>query len=359
MRESNFELLRIVSMLFIICGHFIAQSGMQGYYHALDVSSFAVVFLASGARIATLLFLLLGCWFMVDSGARPSRILKLYGQLWLYVVGITAILWLSGVSFPAKWKVASFFPYASNSLWFVCQYLNLLLLHPFLKRILCWDKRILGKMLALLFFMIVCMSTVKKFQNSWVADLLFFQFAYLFVGYCKQHANPAQWPRKSALCVAGAGVGIYVFLVFLKWLFNSHDTGWFHAGNLRVSQYIGDFKSFPNFTCACGLFVGVLHLEIGKNRFVNLAARSALAVYIIHQHPAFQRFLWKGIVRCDEWVGERYGFAILLLFVPALYAVCWLVDGVRIRMIEPLWVKSRLYDALERQLKRLYSEMAP
>ena len=68
-RHSSIELLRILAMLMIVAGHFLChQSGVAAAHGGFTVSLFG-----SGARWACNLFLLVGCWFMVD--APPRRLL--------------------------------------------------------------------------------------------------------------------------------------------------------------------------------------------------------------------------------------------------------------------------------------------
>ena len=67
-RHSSIELLRILAMLMIVAGHFLCQSGVAAAHGGFTVSLFG-----SGARWACNLFLLVGCWFMVD--AQPRRLL--------------------------------------------------------------------------------------------------------------------------------------------------------------------------------------------------------------------------------------------------------------------------------------------
>ena len=67
-RQSSIEFLRILAMLTIVAGHFLCQSGVAASY-----GGFAVSLFGSGARWACNLFLLVGCWFMVD--APPRRLL--------------------------------------------------------------------------------------------------------------------------------------------------------------------------------------------------------------------------------------------------------------------------------------------
>ena len=63
-RKSNYELLRILSMLLIVAGHLVEQSGLLAYDNP---NLFIACLLGSASRVAVNLFLILGCWFLVVS----------------------------------------------------------------------------------------------------------------------------------------------------------------------------------------------------------------------------------------------------------------------------------------------------
>ena len=350
-RSSNFELLRIVSMLFIIAGHFVGQSGMSQCYNGLSFSTFTVLFFESGARAGTLLFLFLGCWFMVDSSFRASKIIKLYSQLWFYAVIITLILILAGIDVSLRWKIGSFIPYTSNTHWFIRQYLNLMILAPFLKGCFDWDRTKLKKLLIILFVLIVVVSTIAKFQNTFIGDLVFFMFTFLFIGYYKKYVTEAEWLKRSCLLLGG---GVFLCMVSIKMFCRTYETGVFHLGELVITQYISDFKCLPTFIMCFCIFVFFKNWDLGEKNWINLSARSALAVYIIHQHPAFYMYLWKDIIRCDSWMSSSYGIVFLVVLIPVIYIICSFIDVIRLKIVEPIWVSSKLYKVIENRIDQFY-----
>lgn len=83
-RTSNFELFRIVSMFLIIAGHLTSEGGAFSD-NTSGVTRDIVILMGSGARIAVNLFIMIGCWFMVDSEFSSKRILKLYSETWIHL----------------------------------------------------------------------------------------------------------------------------------------------------------------------------------------------------------------------------------------------------------------------------------
>ena len=133
-RSSNLELLRILCMLLIIGDHLTGQSGIADY--TTLPSSFAFCLIGCGSRIACSVFVLIGAWFLCEQPYKTRRPLSLWLSLWLYTVPVTLLCKLAGldVSWGAlRWAA---FPASTRQLWFISDYLLLLLCVPLLNRLL-------------------------------------------------------------------------------------------------------------------------------------------------------------------------------------------------------------------------------
>lgn len=68
-RSSNIELLRILAMMTIVLGHCLRQND---YFLAMP----NVIFASGMLRIAVNVFLIVGCWFMVDATFSWKRVFR-------------------------------------------------------------------------------------------------------------------------------------------------------------------------------------------------------------------------------------------------------------------------------------------
>ena len=89
-RNSNIELLRILSMLAIIFCHITGESDVLNNLGENGQLFFG--YLKGIGNISVNIFLIIGTWFMVDSDFKGKRVLKLYSELFLYTVTITTIM---------------------------------------------------------------------------------------------------------------------------------------------------------------------------------------------------------------------------------------------------------------------------
>ncbi len=356
-RSSNFEILRIIAMCAIVAYHFADQT------HALDVLSgsslFAGLLLGSMGRISVNLFLFTGVWFMVEQKFRPEKILILYGTVWFYVFSIMVLMRSAGISVSFADTVKSLFPFFELSLWFVSVYIILMLLSPFLQKILNWEKPVLKTFLLTSGFIMVVLATLGHKSSGWLAFTAWFCFVYLAIGYYKKHIKEKTGDMRS-----GGGISIsvsallYLIMVIVCYVcLENKDIPACRAIYKYTEYCFGEVKTLPNILISAGIFYRFLSLDAGRIKGVNLIAKSSLAVYIIHQTPCFQNFLWHNILLCDKYLYSKYFILYFVFVILSVYIFCFIIDLFRLNYIEPLWVNSRLFKFLKLKLEKLYEHV--
>ena len=215
-RSSNLELLRILCMLLIIGDHLTGQSGIADY--TTLPSSFAFCLIGCGSRIACSVFVLIGGWFLCEQPYKTRRPLSLWLSLWLYTVPVTLLCKLAGldVSWGAlRWAA---FPASTRQLWFISDYLLLLLCVPLLNRLLRGLSRPAHRgLLAVLAVPLIVYPTLFG-ENGAVSDTAWmFLYEYLLIAYLRR------WPdnrlahllqhRAAAL---GLGLGLPLLNTILR-----------------------------------------------------------------------------------------------------------------------------------------------
>ena len=130
-REGNFELLRIVCMLLIMAHHMVYHSAAIQTAHPVNRVIARVLF--AGGMTGVNCFVMITGYFLAPF--RAKRLLSILLETLLYSVGITLILYLTGLNKDITWDtlknaalVVSRSPY-----WFVVMYLGLTAVLPLLQ----------------------------------------------------------------------------------------------------------------------------------------------------------------------------------------------------------------------------------
>ena len=341
-RGSNLELLRILCMLLIIGDHLTGQSGIADYTTLL--SSFAFCLIGCGSRIACSVFVLIGGWFLCEQPYKTRRPLSLWLSLWLYTVPVTLLCKLAGldVSWGAlRWAA---FPASTRQLWFISDYLLLLLCVPLLNRLLRGLSRPAHRgLLAVLAVPLIVYPTLFG-ENGAVSDTAWmFLYEYLLIAYLRR------WPdnrlahllqhRAAAL---GLGLGLPLLNTILRAVL---ETSGLTDG--KAFQYMAYYRTalgaLPNLLAALALFYLFRGLDLGCVRWVNAMAGTTLGVYILHQVPAFRGFLWNGLLQAEAHHGS-VGYTLLAIL--AVFLGCAAVDALRTVLVMRPLENTRLFKVL-------------
>ena len=341
-RSSNLELLRILCMLLIIGDHLTGQSGIADY--ATLPSSFAFCLIGCGSRIACSVFVLIGGWFLCEQPYKTRRPLSLWLSLWLYTVPVTLLCKLAGldVSWGAlRWAA---FPASTRQLWFISDYLLLLLCVPLLNRLLRGLSRPAHRgLLAVLAVPLIVYPTLFG-ENGAVSDTAWmFLYEYLLIAYLRR------WPdnrlahllqhRAAAL---GLGLGLPLLNTILRAVLETRG-----LTDGKAFQYMAYYRTalgaLPNLLAALALFYLFKGLDRGCVRWVNALAGTTLGVYILHQVPAFRGFLWNGLLQAEAHHGSA-GYTLLAIL--AVFLGCAAVDALRTALVMRPLENTRLFKAL-------------
>ena len=341
-RSSNLELLRILCMLLIIGDHLTGQSGIADY--TTLPSSFAFCLIGCGSRLACSVFVLIGGWVLCEQPYKTRRPLSLWLSLWLYTVPVTLLCKLAGldVSWGAlRWAA---FPASTRQLWFISDYLLLLLCVPLLSRLLRGLSRPAHRgLLAVLAVPLIVYPTLFG-ENGAVSDTAWmFLYEYLLIAYLRR------WPdnrlahllqhRAAAL---GLGLGLPLLNTILRAVLETRG-----LTDGKAFQYMAYYRTalgaLPNLLAALALFYLFKGLDLGCVRWVNALAGTTLGVYILHQVPAFRGFLWNGLLQAEAQHGS-VGYTLLAIL--AVFLGCAAVDALRTALVMRPLENTRPFKAL-------------
>lgn len=321
-RSSNFELLRIVCMLMIICGHIIMVHeceviGSFSWYIKQLLSPYCVV--------AVNVFVLISGYFGIN-----LKYKKLWGLNWMTTFYSTLFLivmvWsgLHDIDLKKDWMYL--FPVITKRYWFITVYFALCFVSPALNKLVeILNETLFRKILISCFCLFVILPTIGFVLNfpSITGDagygLINFMFLYLLGRYIRLYYNVSvkkYYYLFGYFCaMAICGVFLVIYSNLLGFTFDalmSYDT---------VFVFIG----------ALCLFLYFKEMNICSNT-INKLAVPCLAVYILHLHPLFFDYFVKNILPVNDFQGLKY---LLLLFCApfVVYLVCAIIELCRLRII--------------------------
>ena len=288
-RQSGFELLRIVAMIFILILHADCLSfGFPSTQEiaANPVSAFLRTWLETIAVVAVNTFVLISGYFGIR--LRADRFMGLLFQSVFYIMGVYLVLVAIG------WEVFSVAHFARclspldpSGGWFIPVYIGLMLLSPILNTFVAQtgEKNLLGVIVALLLMQSIFGWGIDHLKVSAGYSLFSFILLYLIGQYIRLYPETFATKGKTSLYL-GIYLGIALLNALIPYLASTlpllfpsipRDLG----NNGTITALTLAYSSPLNIIGAVYLFITFSRLKI-QSHLINWVASSVLAVYLIH-----------------------------------------------------------------------------
>lgn len=336
-RQSNIELLRVLSMFFVLLYHSVfLRNGLPGQdaVAASPATAFSDLFCFSASGVCVNVFVLVSGWF----GIRPCRqgAAALLFQVLFYFLSGTFVGMLSGSVAAGPAVLFDLFTF-STGYWFVYAYFGLYLLAPVLEAYLSQASRRQVRNVLIGFYLLQTWYGWFRPQEAPFFygghSALSFVGLYLVARYCRRYGVHEAVSRPfSAFLLIAVLTAAAVWGLLLA--------GVPAAYAAMLFQYVSPFMLASSFF----LFCTFVRWQLPVLPVVNRLAASAFAVYLVHTHEAFYGYLEHAVLflRGAHWPYALYLPALLLLLL-LVYLLCFAVDQVR------LFLWARVAAALHRR----------
>ncbi|MBR5951228.1 MAG: acyltransferase [Actinomycetaceae bacterium] len=351
-RNWGIDLLRLVSMRFVVILHMLRHNGFLKL--PTDTSQYAAAwFLEIMAMCAVDIFAIVSGYVTYRDTPRKFK-LSSYLNLWLQVTFYTVLFMIIGHLvypdvLPAKRILLSFFPVSTNQYWYFTAYTALFFIMPILDA----GVRNISVQSARRIFLafLVAFMIVPQFADS-IGIGTGYNFAWLailyMVGGIMKKANIG------ANVKAPVSALMIIVPTTVTWLLKIN-------GILGTPQY----AAVPVFLSAIFWILLVSRLNFGATwvRFIKWAAPTSFAIYILNMHPAVMYTIYNPL-SISEFTKSSPAIVVLVVIGASLafVAAAILIDRVRIRLFNLLHVPQGLAtfeSVAERVTTSLSSRFSP
>ncbi len=349
------DLLRIVCMLMIIIGHVMNYGGgwTSMTTDMLHYPITLVLFALTNCSVDC--FVLISGYVGIATQPKRSSLMKLWLQVAFYSVGVTALFCVAGRA-SLRDLLLSFFPVLFHQYWFFVSYFVLSLLKPLLN---AGINHLEEKQVPSIFWVIIIVFTlIPTFFNSGLTSLptnsqyyidtkggygvLWFVLLYV-LGGCMRRANPLKrfGAKTSLLGYVGCCIVAFASRFATEYLLRTRGASpipsdlLFHTASPTI-LFSGIFLV---------LFASKLtRLPAWLGRAVTFLTPMCFGVYLIHEHPQIRNFFImdrlfpSGVAHVNPvvYVGKTLTFSL------AVFALCILIDWLRIKLFQALKVNQRV-----------------
>ncbi len=359
-RQSNFELLRIIAMIMIIASHLTSHGLLHSYANNMDSAEKVAVwangtifhrvysaFLLPGGVVGVALFFMVTGYFLIDR-TKPGKIHKLiYQGIFYAFVGllILVIAHFLGFTYQYSSKTSIFYSLIStfvitySSWWFFNTYVFLMFIFPAVTSYF----NMLSKRGQIIILTIAwpLIYTANLYKENEYANLIKALFFFLLGGCIKHCVTDKISVPKKIILLAGAIVGwvgdglAYYFLNY----FTAIDDVSSKSALITKLLSLLDYGVFVPL-CACSIFLLFSTISL-QSKTVNVIAATTFGIYLMHDNSVVREILWRGLLKVDT-VQYSSDFFVLysILSVLGIFTVACLTDIVREKVYSPIAEKN-------------------
>ncbi len=352
-RQSNYELLRIVSMLFIILWHVIFHGEILDNCEN-EVLRLFFLFMAFVVHVHVNSFVLVTGYFQSQNKFKQSSVWSLINASLFYrIVFVILFSCLGLVTLTNLELLQRTFILNIEDYWFITTYLILYCLSPFLNKFIRYvDKRHYEKLLLLLFFLmsvIPYLSGNRIFNNNGYT-LYNFIFLYLIGGYLRKYDITKSFilKRISKSLLQIILICCFFFCACLN--FSIYETSHFLLGSHPIiddvaNNFISMSFSYSNpmimiQTIVFFLFFGTLNFQ---SKIINFLSKFTVEVYLIHSNIFVNRHLyqWLGISGVSIISYSFIGRVLVVVFF--IYVSCSILGFLRQSLFRFIYHRKLAY----------------
>lgn len=295
-RQSNFELLRIFSMLLVVGLHTLNKGGAMWETAWGSVNHLGSWFLEACCFGAVNLFLMITGWFGSKGHFRAGKLIYIWISTLFYSVCIFLVSFAAGVADCSNETFRyTFFPISAGNYWFVANYMVLLLLMPFLNKILCVLNVRGRRIMAAILLCVYCVwHTILPFTTG-VEVNVGYSLGWTLSVYCLTACVRLDEKLKKYFFGLGVWKCFLGFIVTSLVTFGSRylfvAVGW---SNYSLNLFT--YNSPTVVLASLFVFIAFANLKICNKKIsvgAVFIAKHAFAVYLIHENPFVRRLLWE------------------------------------------------------------------
>ena len=353
-RNSNIEILRIISILMIVLSHYTVHNGVVNNTLNLGFNRLLLEVTTLG-NIGVIIFLLITGYFCIEQ-EKPFKFKKLvflYLQILFYTVGIYLVfLILKKETFSIKTFIKCILPITFKEYWFMTAYTVLYIFTPFVNKFinsLSKKEHLIYILISLLIFSVLHTISIQDYYGNEIVQFVIF---YSIGAYLRKYKDNIFSVKNNNCIILGLIIiimslsVIILDLLGMKWkIFGEH------------SIYLFSRTSILSILFAVSIFSVFIKRKEYNSKFINGISSSVLGVYLITENNLIRSELWVNILKVYKYVNSNYLILHMLCSIFMIFVICIAIEYIRKSTIEK--ILNIVYDNINKKIinNKLYKKV--
>lgn len=327
-RNYGIELLRVLSMLMIVCHHILLHGGLLDFATPFSLKYWLVWLFEIFCIGAVNIYALISGFVGYCNSPKPKKLFNLWLKIVFYSIWITLLIF---ILFPGAvtWQsiINIILPISTNQYWYLSAYFGLFLLMPVLNiAIQQLPQNVLRNSLVSIFILMCLIQTVIRKDPYGLGNgysMIWLAILYLAGGYTSKYVK-IRSSKKCIMCFV-----ITLFLTFISKIFLEYGTlyifGTAKGGNLLIS-----YLSPTVIIAALCILLSAANwnLPLWCIKYIKFFSYSSIAVYIIHENNFIRAFVIKDQMTFLLDLNPVVMLLSIVIICVTIYLVCTFIDHI-------------------------------
>lgn len=354
-RETNFELLRIIAMLFIVGSHYVIHGQIQ---EIVRIGSFNQSFLGIIrflAGIGVNLYVLITGYYMIFSKIKLKKTIKMWFSVVFYSLAILVIYKILGNNIGIKDVIKSIMPICSELYWFVTVYIAMYMLTPFINKLIKnLEKRQYLILITILFIFLVFIKTIfidsTSIESQNGASLIWFIYLYLVAGYIRLYYKE----RFNKNIYLFGAILITIIVAIIRFI----SIKYLGKEMTRLITFNNIF-AFIGTICIFIFFKNIKIQNRVCNKIIGIISPLTFGVYLIHENPYINNGIWN-LLHTYRFANSQYLILHFTISIILVFTICSIIEYIRIKMfaiIENVSLIKKVYEKIDKINEKFWKIM--
>ena len=318
-RNSSFELLRILSQVFIVLYHicYIWQGreySSQPFFQAVSIP----------LHIGVVVFVLLSGYFTIKF--KISGLVKLLGIFFIYC--LPEVIYSVATAKDSLHAIRSLMFFSNSHFWFVKTYLYLFLVSPMINLWLNNASERLRWYMVAVFAFIACYMATSMGDKSLTTGKNLVNFIYFYLVGNQLYYYRDRWMNIKTSNLVLCYIIFNVVILTLEYLMYGNIVG-------KMINRLSFPYSSPLILIGAILFFMIIGKQHIQSRFINYVAASSLAIYLIHGSRPYLPILHGEVCGYLQTLtnNNMFLFGSYIVYTLIVIAACVCID----KCLTPVW----------------------
>lgn len=357
-RESNIELMRIISMFMIVMWHLLGYSD-GSLAHATPSLKILLTLIQFLLIVHVNSFILATGYFQCDTKFKLKKAIYLILLVWFYKVVSFLVMWhFFHLELSTLDILKNISPINYQDYWFLSIYILLYFISPILNKIiLTVNKREFLSSIIILFFIVSILASFTgdiAFDNHSGYSLANFILLYFIGAFLKHHPLD----KKNKILSKNLKQLIYISSFILIAIFNLFS--YYFSNSIKGLNPITDYisylilKSIYSYGNPFIILQSIIYFKFFttlsiKSKVINFIAGTTLGVYLIHTNKLLRSYLYQYFGYTHHMTNSINTLVFLLLGSALLFILCSILDVIR-QLIFRFISNRKLFKKLEEKV---------